>query len=253
MREPTSSMLTRRKQPLLGGLAALMLLGSCGPPLVEAPEKLPPFSELAVRCHKWMSGSFNNASQVRKQPDVAPRELHQCGIWPSRTDGLWLYSEEVDPARPLAPMRQVVYRITDDLSGGLLLQAYTLPGNTLLFAGEWQDPDTFNQVDPFNLSLQAGCGVHVDRQPDGRLSGGTQGTDCASTREGASYQTETISIGSLDIKIWRRGFDQGNKQVWGSQTGPMIFERSNAAAQPESIKPGSDHIPDIGPYTPKRK
>lgn len=252
MKEPTSTTPAWRKKALLGGLIAVFLLSSCGPPLVEDPEKLPPFSELAFRCHKWMSGSFSNELQVQKQSDIARRELHQCAIWPSRTDGLWLYSEEVDPAQPLRPIRQVVYRITDDLSGGLLLQAYTLPGNTLLFAGEWRDPDTFNQLDPFNLALQAGCGLHVDRQTNGSLAGGTQGSDCASNLDGASYQTETISIGSLEIKIWRRGFDQSNQQVWGSRTGPTLFERSNATVRPESIKPGTGHVPDIGPYTPKR-
>ena len=237
---------------LMALLGVITLLPACGPPLVEAPEKLPPFSDLAFRCHKWAQGSFSNERQVKNDTKVPAQMLHQCAIWPSRTDGLWFYSEEVDPKQPLKPLRQVIYRISDDLAGGLLIQGYDMPGNTLIFAGEWRDPKTFNQLDPSNLSMQGGCAIHLDQQSDGVLTGGTQGTDCASTQEGASYQTETFRIGSLDVSIWRRGIDSNGLQVWGT-VGPIDYERTNAAVRPESTRPGSGHIQDIGPYTPKRK
>ena len=59
--------------------------------------------------------------------------------------------------------------------------------------------------------------------------------------------TETLDLGSMEIRSWRRGFDSDGRQVWGEDR-PIVFERSNVAARPESIKPGSDHRPDIGPY-----
>ena len=226
-------------------LVFLAGLAACGPKIVEDREVMPPFSELATRCQKWMVGSFLSNAEGR-EPGMS---LHQCGIWPTETSGLWVYSEQVATDRSSPPTHQVVYRITDDLSGGVLLQCYDLPGNARSFAGGWREPGFFNQIDPYELTLRGSCGLHLKRTGDGSLAGGTAGTDCGSGRSGASYMTETLNLGSMEIRSWRRGFDSDGVQVWGGD-GPIVFERSNAAARPESIKPGSDHIPDIGPYTP---
>ena len=224
-------------------------LGSCAPKIVDAPENLPPFSELASRCQKWMTGSFLHERSSDNQP---ARLLHQCAIWTSDTSGLWIYSETIQTGRQEKTVDQVVYRIKDDIAGGLLLELHALPGDPGRFSGAWRDPDAFNQLAPFELTLLGSCDLHLKRMPDGSLEGGTSGTDCASTRSGATHQTEELTLGPMEIKRWRRGFDASGAQVWGSKDGPLVFARSNAAARPESIKPGSDHVPDIGPYTPKQ-
>jgi CpeT protein len=232
-------------------LTLLAALVSCGPKIVSDPEVMPPFSELAVRCQKWMIGSFENEAQVKSNSDCQEMKLHQCAIWTSEKNALWLYSEQIEKESGHLPTRQVIFKITDGMNGGLLLQTYALPGNAFRFAGSWRDPDTFNTLSPFELSLLGSCGLHLKKTLKGSISGGTSGEDCSSTRAGASYQTEEITLGSMEIRSWRRGFNAAGQQVWGSSEGPIVFDRRNAAARPESVKPGSNHIPDLGPYDVK--
>ena len=239
--------MARNTQIRLFTLALLASIAACGPKIVEDPEVMPRFSELATRCHKWMVGSFVSERQGA-EPGMS---LHQCSIWPTETGGLWVYSEQVITDRSAPPVHQTIYRITDDLYGGVLLQCYDLPGNARTFAGGWREPGFFNQIDPYELTLRGSCGLHLKRTGDGSLAGGTEGTDCASSRSGASYMTESLDLGSMEIRSWRRGFDADGVQVWGGDAA-IVFERSNASARPESIKPGSDHTPDIGPYTPRK-
>ena len=236
---------------ILGLMAALLFVPACAPKIVTDPEMLPPFSELSVRCAKWMEGSFTNESQVKDDASFPSAWLHQVRIWSDRSDGIWFYSEETQDGNTQSPLHQFVYRLTDDVGGGLLIETYNLPGNVLRFAGSWRTPRDFKKVDPFNLSLFAGCGIRIERQTDGSFAGGTKGTSCATTEHGAAYLTESITFRSLEITQWTRGYDAYGKQVFGSKVGPTFFDRTNAAAPPESIKPGSGHVPDIGPYTPK--
>jgi hypothetical protein len=198
-----------------------------------------------------MAGSFTNKQQVEDDSSFPSGWLHQVRIWPDRSDGIWIYSEETQNGNTQHPLNQSVYRLTDDIGGGLLIQAYDLPGNILRFAGSWRTPRDFNKVDPFNLGIRAGCGIRIQRQPDGSLAGGTKGTSCASKKDGAAYMTDSITIRSLEITQWIRGYDAYGKQVFGSKSGPTIFDRTKATAAPESNKPGTGHVPDIGPYTPK--
>ena len=226
---------------------------ACAPKVVGTPEKLPPYSQTLIRCSKWFEGSFTNEKQVKKDPTFPKCWLHHVRIWPERSDGIWFYVEETHNGNTQEPMRQYVYQLTDDIAGGVLIESYTLPGNPLRFASSWRTPRDFNQVDPFNLNLCGGCNIQLTKQGDGTFSGTTTGTSCATKRNGASYQTQSLSVASLEIKQWIRGYDAYGNQVFGSQKGATLFDRADAAAAPESIKPGSDNIPDIGPYTPKGK
>ena len=245
------TLITSLQSIFLGLITLIFLAPACAPEVIGNPEKLPPFSELVFRCAKWMEGSFSNKKQSEEDSTFPPGWLHQVRIWPDRSDGIWLYSEETQNGNTQRPLRQNVYRLTDDIGGGLLIEVYTLPGDPLRFASSWHTPRDFNRVDPFNLNLCGGCNLHLSRQPDGKLDGSTKGTSCASSRNGAAYLTQSVEIGSLEIKQWIRGYDAYGKQVFGSTKGPTLFEKVNPAAVPESIKPGSDHVPDIGPHTPR--
>lgn len=246
-----STITSALQSSVLALLGTVLLLQSCAPEIVSAPEKLPPYSELATRCAKWMDGSFSNKAQVKTDSSIAAAWLHQVRIWPDRTDGIWFYVEETRDGNTQTPFQQYVLKLTDDLGGGLLLQRYGLPGDSARFAGSWRTPRDFNRVDPFTLSLKGGCAMRLLRQGDGSLSGGTKGTSCATKMHGAAYMTVEMRVGSIQVSQWTRGYDAYGKLVFGSSKGPMLFDRTKATSSPESTRPGSGHIPDIGPYTPK--
>ena len=140
-------------------MVSCLLLSSCAPSLVEAPEELPPFSDSLVRCTRWMDGSF-----MHERPsghDGASRlEMNQARIWPSKTDGIWLYSEllVVEAGRERI-MHQLIYRAQDDPSGGILIDSYRFPGDPSRFKGAWRDPELFDRVDSFMLKTEAGCAM----------------------------------------------------------------------------------------------
>ena len=110
---------------LLLTFTLLAVTEGCGPKIVSNPEVRPSFSELATRCQKWMVGSFANRDQVDKDPSFSAMQLHQCRIWPDDENAIWIYSEEHPAGRGGSPTWQVVYRIRDDLNGGLLLELQT--------------------------------------------------------------------------------------------------------------------------------
>ena len=227
--------------------ACFMIVLSCAPSLVEAPEELPPFSESLVQCTRWMDGSFLQAQTSRDSQ--APRmQMNQARIWPERTDGIWLYSELlVLNGKDKRVMHQLIYRAQDDPSGGILIDSYLFPGDPTRFTGAWKDPELFDRVDSFSLKPEAGCAMRLRRLPGGRFKGATLGEDCRTSRGGAQRLEETLTIGSLEILYGLEGFDRNGRTIFGSSK-PLVFTRSNATEDPRTIKPGTDTPTDLKMY-----
>ena len=237
-------------QALILSLACplLLLLYSCTPGVVGAPEELPPFSNNCQLCARWMEGSFSNEAQARRSGEARYYWLHQARIWPDRTDGIWMYSEFNLAGADGTPLQQVVYRLNDDLSGGLVIESYRLPGSPGRYTGDWRAPRSFNSVDRMTLAMEGGCAITLRRNSQGALTGESSGTDCRSTLPGSSYQQTRLRIGSLGLTFWLEGYDESGEQVFGSGSEGFIMSKQDSSKAPVSIKPGSDAIPDIGPY-----
>ena len=226
----------------------VLLLPACSPGVVGAPEELPPFSNNCMTCSRWMEGSFSNEEVDSRSGKTTSYWLHQTRIWSDRSDGIWLYSELAESGREGRPLQQLVYRVNDDLSGGIVIESYRLPGNPGRFLGDWQAPRAFNVIEPMNLKPQPGCRINLKRDSSGGLSGAGSGTACSSSLPGSRYQQTKLDIGPLEIKLWLKGFEDSGKQVFGLGEDGMIFSRQNPSKAPVSIKPGTSKIPDLGPY-----
>jgi len=175
-------------------------------------------------------------------------QMNQARIWTEKTDGIWLYSELLllngDQERI---MHQLIYRVQDDPSGGILIDSFRFPGDPSRFAGAWRDPTLFDRVDAFSLKPEAGCAMKLRRMAGGGFKGATLGENCRTTRGGASRLNETLTIGSLEILYGLEGFDEDGRRLFGSDE-PMTFTRRNPTEDPRTIKPGTDTPTDLKMY-----
>ena len=219
----------------------LVLLSTCGPSIINAPEHLPPFSAQLNRCEKWMGGSFQSTDT----------QLYQTRIWSSAPKAIWIYSELQSSEQPKRPLEQRVYQLTDGLDGSVRVATYDLPGDPLDFAGAWQDPRAFNSLDPANLSLRGGCTISLRTTAGGGFNGSTQGQGCDSPNDSARYRTMSMTVRSLAIERWPRDFNAQGQQVAGPTDRAILYKRTNAAAMPQHTKPGTGIAPDLGPYEAK--
>jgi hypothetical protein len=175
----------------------------------------------------WMTGWFSSAEQAALLPDdYFDIRLFMVPIWTDRTDGPWLYVEQAAASALQRPYRQRVYHLvaTED---GVRSDVYELPGDPLVFAGDWRTPERFVALGPDELVPRTGCSIFLERTADG-YRGSTVEGDCPSTLAGASYATSEVVISEDVLESWDRGFDAHGEQVWGATAGAYVFVKIEA-------------------------
>ncbi len=215
----SSRPLTSPAAPLLA-----LLMAGCG---VETSSNTspPPIPAEVDRLADWLSGSFDSSRQAAGESSAfLDITLNACRIWPDRTDGRWVYVEQAKTESADDPYRQRIYRLRVDDQAELISEVFTFPSGSTPAGGSWRDPASLNAVDPFMLVPRDGCTVHLKLDVD-VFSGGTRGTGCESSLNGAVYATSEVEITANRISSWDRGFDAEDRQTWGSEAGPYIFIR----------------------------
>ncbi|MGA1058658.1 MAG: chromophore lyase CpcT/CpeT [Phycisphaerales bacterium] len=184
---------------------------------------------LLARAERCLVGSFSSAAQSKADSNFRSIDLHMAPIWNDRLDGPWLYVEQAVSEMPDRPYRQRVYRLQPGTGDGgvpvVYSFVYTLPGDPLAFAGAWKDVARFNSIDPGMLSILEGCTVTLRGEGAERLVGGTFGTGCVSTMNGATHTSSEVTLTPDWIETLDRGFDANGTQVWGSEHGAYRFVR----------------------------
>ena len=212
--------ITRRRLPLRLTAPLLIGLGLGGCHSGPTPHTLA----------TWMDGSFSSEAQSQADQAYFDIRLHMHRIWEARTDGPWLYVEQARGDLLDKPYRQRIYRLSRRDQSTFVSDVYTLPEPVARFTGAWDPANPaskqFDTLTPADLTLLQGCGVVLKWSQDKQqFIGGTEGTDCASTRQGAKYTTSEIIFTKDLLTSWDRGFDAAGKQVWGAEKGGYQFER----------------------------
>lgn len=200
-----------------------LVLAGCGtetsvvtPPATIAPE--------VDRLAAWLSGSFDSSAQAAEDSEFLDISLHACRVWPSRTDGRWIYVEQARSEDPDRPYRQRMYRVRHDGEGRLVSEVFAFPAALLPDGGSWRNPAVLDAVEPSLLLPREGCTVYLAAVED-RFEGGTEGNGCASSLSGATHATSEVVVESDRFTSWDRGFAADGTQVWGSEAGPYEFVR----------------------------
>ncbi len=212
-------------------LSASLALTGCQAFQPAAVHEDDPLNELQA----LMIGRFSSAEQAAADRDFRTVVLNIAQLWPQRTDGPWLYVEQAMAGELDKPYRQRVYRLSRMPDGTLTSAVFTLPGDPKQYVyAPFQSPGVgdrrviaagpLRDLTPEQLTEKAGCTVFLARTAGG-FSGGTRGAGCASDLRGASYATSDVVIYEDRMETWDRGFDVGDKQVWGAVKGPYVFRR----------------------------
>lgn len=204
-------------------LPAVLLPAGCG---TETGFATPPAAIPAEvdRLADWLSGAFDSSAQAARDEAFLDISLHSCRVWPSRTDGRWVYVEQARTDALDRPYRQRMYRVRFDGDGRLVSEVFAFPEGERPTAGSWRDPASLDTVLPELLVPREGCAVYLSASDD-RFTGGTEGEGCESALAGASYATSEVVVEADRITSWDRGFDAAGAQVWGSEAGPYEFLR----------------------------
>ncbi len=176
-------------------------------------------SEL-ITVASWMTGHFSSAQQSIDDPTYYDITLDMARIWPDATDGIWIYVEQSVTGSD--PYRQRVYRLFED-AGQVQDEIYRIP-NENAYVGAWATPEVFANLTGSDLTLKPGCDVYF-HWVDSAFEGGTDGKDCFSDLNGASYATTEIVMGPELLTSWDQGWTAADAQVWGPTAGPYLFDK----------------------------
>lgn len=172
-----------------------------------------------------LEGTFSSAEQAGAEPDdYFPIRLVMHRIWTERADAAWFYVEQAVGSALERPYRQRVYRVAPAEDGTVESRVFTIP-EPPRFVASWNDPAVFQTIGPDDLTLRPGCSTFLAPEPDGRWTGGTRGTDCASTLAGAHHATSKVTLSPDLIVAWDQGWSAEGEQVWGPVPGPYEFRR----------------------------
>lgn len=179
--------------------------------------------EAVKRFASYLTGSFSSEAQAAEDSDFLPITLESTRIWPSRTDGIWLYVEQALKGK--SPYRQRVYKVSANTLESFRSDIYTLP-DPETFVGAGEQPSLFDGLSVEELALREGCAVIVSYDPNSdTFAGSTNRQDCTSVFRGAAYATSEVTVGPNRLRSWDRGFDDNGKHIWGSEKGPYVFDR----------------------------
>ena len=174
----------------------------------------------------WMVGSFSSAQQAESDPEsYYDIRLFMSRIWPSRTDGVWLYVEQASADNLTQPYRQRIYRLSRVDEEAFRSEVFTLPGDPLELAGAWRDVGLLKAISADDLILRQGCAIDLRRTGPENFAGATRGQECGSSLRGASYATSEVLITPERVLSWDRGFDAQDQQVWGAEQAGYVFDK----------------------------
>jgi len=209
-------MIAPRRTPLVALLLALSCASTEPAPTPEAE-----LAKLAL----WMTGTFSSAAQAQARPgEYLDLRLVTARIWPERSDGPWLYTEQALATDPDHPVRQRVHRLVAR-TGQFDCELYTLPGNPQHYAGAWRTPAVFAALTPTELEAHRGCTLKLHATDAATFLGQSDATDCPLARLGSAYATLEVAITEFGLTSWERGFDATGRHAWGARLGPYCFDK----------------------------
>lgn len=179
--------------------------------------------------YTMLEGEYTSAEQAKLDSTYLDISLVMKRIWPERNDGYWLYVEQALSAKKEKPYRQRVYQLVQKGENVFISRIFQF-NDPLNFVGAHKHDSILKKLTHQLLTTKDGCDVIMNKYGS-IFEGGTKGKSCPSSLKGATYATSEIVLEESVLKSWDRGFDEGNKQVWGAEKGPYIFKKlGNSAA-----------------------
>ena len=184
---------------------------------------------LVETAFEYLLGTFDSSAQAEANPSYFNVQLKACRVDAPELGDRVLYIEQAMGSNPASPYRQRLYRVYDNGDGRVASEVYTV-ANESQYVGLC-DEDATRTFTLDQVSVREGCTVFLEPTSDG-FEGGTEGSNCASSLQGASYATSVVTLQNDRILSWDQGFDANGLQVWGAVAGPYEFIRIGDAPAP---------------------
>ena len=209
-------------------LSALVLVGHAAPG-TEPPSRVEEVAAL-------LAGTFDSAAQSASDPEsFRAVRLVAVRVPASRlgSGAPVLYVEQAFLENPDRPYRQRFYRIEETADGGVVSRVFE-PKEPVAVSGKWRDPSDLALYGTGDVVERLGCAVRLKRADDG-WRGATEGRGCPSALAGARWATSEVALRPGRLESWDRGYDVDGRQVWGTRSGPHVFERRSDG--PPAVSP----------------
>lgn len=189
--------------------------------------------DAAAEVTALLTGRFDSGAQSQSKPSYFSVNLLGCSAPAPELGTHVLYIEQALSSNLSAPYRQRLYVINagNNPADEARSNVYSLK-NPEAFVGYCGRANKATIVAAQAVE-RSGCHVVLSRKGD-VFEGGTEGKDCASSMNGASYATSEVILHGERIESWDRGFDAADQQVWGATAGAYVFDRKTPLGeQPE--------------------
>ncbi|MBW4621745.1 MAG: chromophore lyase CpcT/CpeT [Cyanosarcina radialis HA8281-LM2] len=179
----------------------------------------------------WMAGGFSNYQQAAAEPRMfAHIRVFFRPLPVEFFAGIGFYSEQVYDYDLWNPYRQGVHRLVD-LGDRIYIENYSLK-EALLYAGAARELSILRTITSDSIERRNGCSMVFQRDGNRFLGGVEPGNLCLVGRDG--NQTYLVSEVEITEKTWvslDRGLNPDtHEQVWGSEFGPLRFEKCQSFA-----------------------
>lgn len=184
--------------------------------------------ESLLKFAKTLAGHYSNAEQAQSNPkDFAHINIFFRPLPWDVLQAPGFYSEQSYDHDPWNPYRQGIHRLLPIQDNTFVVENFGF-ADRLRLAGSGKRPELLKSLKVDSLKPRCGCGMHFRETKRGQYQGAVEpGKNCLVPRDG--QMTYLVSEVDVDATTWvsrDRGFDPNtNEQCWGSEHGPLRFER----------------------------
>jgi CpeT protein len=202
-----------------------------------AVHQTPSLQKDLITLAQWIAGDFSNYQQAFNQPQrfahihvfFRPLPLHFFS-------GIGFYSEQVYDHDLWTPYRQGVHRVIEQ-DGQVYIENYSL-NDSIRYAGAARDLNILKTITPDCIQRRYHCSMVFKR--DGDLFRGGVEPGCQCLIEKGGIKTYLVSEVEITDSTWA-SLDKGmdittHQQVWGSEHGPLCFEKVQSFADELTIE-----------------
>ncbi len=181
---------------------------------------------------RWIAGDFSNKAQSQSHPrDFAHIRVFFRPLPWSFFEDMGFYSEQVYDHDLWTPYRQGVHRFIDR-GDHVYVENFALK-DSIRFAGAARELSILSTITPQDIERRWHCSMIFTWQKD-RFWGSVEGNKCLIEKNGkTTYLVSEVELTETTFSSWDRGIDiETNRQVWGSDHGPLQFVKQESYEVP---------------------
>ena len=185
---------------------------------------------------QWMAGDFSNQKQAAENPrNYAHIRIFFRPLPFEFFSGIGFYSEQVYDYDLWTPYRQGVHRLVDQ-GDQIYIENYGLK-DSILYAGAARELSILRTIAPDCIQRRYHCSMVFKRESDRFLGSVEPGDRCLiPLQDCLTYLVSEVEVTENTWISLDKGMDTNtHEQVWGSEFGPLRFEKRQSFADELSV------------------